>query len=206
MNEAATIASLLEMPHETFKNVVDKDLRAPTTDTPEGRKRTLKPHEAPDWYARHAALRTPTVVDRWYMTLNQIAKSVDGQLAAKTEDFEADRASLRARLLLADEKEAIQIRADMENLRARFSKARAGTLRFKTGVDEAFVEARALRDGARDRLYDSIVAEERNRYATRVAALETAIREHREASLEAGVDAEHYDLRLWGVVERETVG
>lgn len=202
-----TPEALLRMPHETFKNVVDKDLRAPTADTPEGKKRTLKPHEAPDWYARHASLRTPPVVDRWYMTLNQIAKSVDGQLAAKTEDYEADRATLRARLLLVtDDAEANQIKAEMETLKARFSKARAGTLRFKTGVDEAFVEARAMRDSARDRLFDSIVAEERNRYATRVAALEAAIREHREASLEAGVDAEPYDLRLWGSVDRETVG
>lgn len=184
---------LMSLTPEEFRSEVDRDLR---------------PLRAGDttnkvYAVRRAALRTPTVVDRWFTTLSQIAKSVDGQLAAKTEDYEADRADLRAQILACtNSREEKVLKQALERRKSDYSRSRAGTLRFKSGLDEALIEARSLRDSVRDRLYDSVVAEERNRYAVRVTALEDAIREHRDALFAADMDPEDHDERLWSAVAK----
>lgn len=153
---------------------------------------------------RHEALRSPAVVDRWFTTLSQIAKSVDGQLAAKIEDNQATKAALRAEIigleeggLTEDGKSLKDLQRDLEVLASKYARARAGTLRFKTGLDETLIEARALRDSLRDRLYDTVVADERNRYAARVKVLEEGIAAHQQAADLAGLDPEAHDEMLW---------
>lgn len=180
--------SLMALDYDAFKNEVNADLR-PNDETPNQR-------------ARHAALRSPMLVDRWFTVLTQMAKSVDGQLAAKTEDYEADKAGIRAKILKEkDPRRVNALRAQLEETKAKYARARAGTLRFKCGLDEALIEARALRDSTRDRLYDTVVADERNRYAARILVLTNAIDEHRHACDIADITPEDHDERLWAIIE-----
>lgn len=181
--------NLMGLDHAAFRKEVDSDLR---------------PGDGERWKARHRALRSPTCVDRWFMVLSQMAKSVDGQLAAKADDYEAARAETREQLLAAtDAVQQMGFRRRLESLKAEYSRNRANTLRFKSGLDEALIEARALRDSVRDRLYDSVVAEERNRYAARVTTLEEAIRDHQDAFTAGDIDPEPHDLHLWDVIPRK---
>lgn len=186
---------LLALDHMSFRKEVDRDLRPLDQDA--------SPGQAEKWKARHAALRSPACVDRWFMALSQMSKSVDGQLAAKADDYEAKRAEIRGQLVGATGPQEKGLRRSLETLKSEYSRARANTLRFKTGLDEALIEARSLRDSVRDRLYDSVVAEERNFYARRVTALQDAIRAHQDAFTEGDIDPEPHDLHLWAVISKE---
>ena len=166
------IAALNE---EDFRELVDRDLRRENTE-----------EEA-------LALRSPALVDRWHTVLVSMSKSVDGQLSAKRQDFEAHKARLKSQLLRADEelglaradhdrdriadveKRARKLREEWAAAQERYSRSRAATLRFKSGLEETLVEARLHRDKTRDRLYDTVVSQERNRLATRVRRYESAL-------------------------------
>lgn len=157
------------------------------------------------WDARRAALRSPALVDRWFASLSQTLKSVEGQLATQTEDYDAARADIKKALIAAEADgntaRVKDLRIQAEQVKAEHARARAKTLRFKTGLDEMLIQARSLRDAVRDRLYDSVVAEERNRYAARITELTDAILEHRQAHIEADIDPEVHDQHLWQVIE-----
>lgn len=166
------IAALNE---EDFRELVDRDLRRENTE-----------EEA-------IALRSPALVDRWYTVLVSMTKSVDGQLSAKRQDFEAHKARLKSQLLRADEelafarrkhdramiaeveKKARKLREEWAAAQERYSRSRAATLRFKSGLEETLVEARLHRNKTRDRLYDTVVSQERNLLATRVRRYESAL-------------------------------
>jgi hypothetical protein len=162
---------------EDFRDLVDRDLR---------RKNSQEEADA---------LRSPALVDRWHTVLVAMTKSVDGQLSAKRHDFEAHKQRLKGQLLETDaelaearrrrdrtavqkcEEKARGFRAEWAGAAERYAKERAATLRFKSGLDETLVEARLHRDRTRDRLFEHVVTEERNRLATRVRKLETALQE-----------------------------
>lgn len=169
--------AILQMDEDDFRELVDRDLRRKNTE-----------EEA-------QALRSPALVDRWHSVLVAMSKSVDGQLSAKRQDFEAQKARLKKELLLCDSEtaearevkdqarlrasaaRAQKLREEWAGLTERYSKERASTLRFKSGLDETLVESRLYRDRTRDRLYEHVVTEERNRYAERVRHLESALKQ-----------------------------
>lgn len=171
---------IAELNDEDFRDLVDRDLRRENTD------------------AEAAALRSPALVDRWYSVLVGMLKSVDGQLAAKKEDFEAHKARIKAQFVEAEQALAeARIKRDNARIHAaearnrtlrqewasiteKYSRSRAATLRFKSGLEETMVEARAIRDKVQNRLYEHVVAQERNHYAERVQTLEKAIAEARD--------------------------
>ena len=177
---------------EDFRDLVDRDLRRENTD-----------QEA-------AALRSPALVDRWYNVLVGMTKSVDGQLAAKKQDYDAQKARYRQQFLDADaalaaargdDTQVIQVeqkirglQQELASMSERFSRSRAATLRFKSGLEETMVEARAIRNTLRDRLFETVVVEERNRLASKLQSLESAILAHKLEHLEDASDADH---KLW---------
>lgn len=188
----AMIRRLTAMDDRGFRQEVDADLRRP------GPRDDKRQHDL-----RRSALRTPELVDRWNTTLLAMTKSVEGQLASKQEDHDAARATLKIRIAELEQDptrraELFEARQEWEKLKLDYATARAQMLRFKTGLDEWVIEARALRDATRATMYDSIIAEERNYYATQVQILRAAIDAHRSQIL----DDEDYepssaDERLW---------
>ena len=184
---------LVDMPDEDFRAVVDADLR---------RNSRNRPHLPPEVAA---ALREPRHVPRWHMTLSRMDKSVEGQLAARADDYEKELAWSRRRTLeleaeldaaleegqtfKADEtrKRLREVRLQQEQLTEQHHRGRASTLRFKTGLDEALLEAQYLRD--------------RLQGDARVRELEEAIRAHRqELTASEELEAGSADEKLWSVL------
>jgi hypothetical protein len=185
-------SELLKMDDEDFRNIVDADLR----DFDHSGKWAL-------------GLRSPAVVERWHATLTAMLKSVEGQLAAR----EADWTSTKARL----SKERIEVESDgglmesefqqkmtaldleFETEREKHFKTKAGTMRFKTGLEEWLVEAGRIRDSITDKLYESVVSRERNYYAERARALEDGITQHQKMVQASSVPSEA-DEKLWSLL------
>lgn len=186
-------AKLLALEDEAFRQIVDDDLRD---------------FEHSGAYAM--ALRSPAIVDRWHSTLTAMLKSVDGQLAARGLDWEATRARIaKERLdieaddgLMPDEREAKLIAKDREHEdeREQYAKSRAGTMRFKTGLEEWLVDARRIKQGLTDRLYDSVVTRERNYYAERARSLEEGITQHQKVVIASSLPTEA-DEALWSLLQ-----
>lgn len=190
MNVAEQISAMNE---EDFRELVDRDLR---------REDTQEEAEA---------LRSPALVTRWYTVLVAMSKSVDGQLSAKRQDHDASQARMRKEFVKAEEEladaKSAQDKAAIETARKRqrklreewyvaaerYARARAATLRFKSGLDETLVEARLYRDRVTNKLYEAVVTQERNHYASRMRGLEDAIRDHAHQKIE--------DADLWAMVE-----
>ena len=168
---------------ESFRDFVDRDIRMQTSES-----------EA-------EALRSPAYAERWLTTLNVMQRSIEGQLAAKQEEFLAERARLR-RLLRreVDENDRSRLQDQLDALQETHSRDRAKKLRFKTGLDEALVEARAVVDALRGSQYDSIVSTERNYYAEQRRRLEEAIRLHQAQTTEEDIEPSEYDEQLWAVI------
>jgi hypothetical protein len=168
---------IMAMDEDDFRDLVDRDLR---------RKNTAEEAEA---------LRSPALVDRWYTVLVAMGKSVEGQLSAKRQDLDAQKAKLKQQFFELDaqleearrrhdkqwvrdtEEKSRKLRSEWASATERFAKERAATLRFKSGLDETLIEAKLYRDKIRDRLYEHVIAEERNRLATRVRHLESALKQ-----------------------------
>ncbi len=195
-NVEEEVRRLTSLSADEFKAEADEDVRPFTY-------ATILTDQS-QWEARHAALRTPALVDRWFGSLSRTLKSVEGQLATKTEDYDADRAQIMQAILesekVGNHARVKDLRIQAEQTKAAYSRARSTSLRFKTGLDETLIQARFLRDQVRDKLYDSVVAEERNRYAARITVLTDAIRAHREAHIAADLDSEIHDEHVWAVI------
>lgn len=203
------ILSLSALPEVDFRRVVDRDLRAR-----ENREGNREEGQRTDQTSalESAALRSPALVDRWLTALLAASKSVEGQLSARKMDYDATKAGLKRKIVNLEYKERTEgltpeedeeLRDTRDRLLAaleRYSKSRSGTLRFKSGLDEWIIEARSLRDGLRDRLYDTVVVEERNRFAQRIRVLEEGIRAHRD-SYPDDDDPSDFDEDLWALVE-----
>lgn len=198
------IARLSRLPETQFRQVVDRDLRR-REDEERGVRTELNELES-------AALRSPALVDRWLTALLVASKSVEGQLSARKSDYEATKARLlrtirrledkgtAGPLSTADEQKLREARDQLSQAKERYAKTRSGTLRFKAGLDEWVIEARGMRDGLRDRLFDTVVTEERNRLAERNRVLECAIRAHRDA-FPSEDDPSEADEELWSLVD-----
>lgn len=205
---------LLHLSDEEFRAVVDADLRrhAPKSGV------TLRPDLI-------AALRTLEVAPRWHAMLLRLQKSVDGQLGARECDYQAEKAKLEGeiqrmtdkvergedvhdgdsrRVLDPDEVQrrlsSLKLRALA--LRASHMKSKAGTVRFKTGLDDVTLEARFLRDQAVGATFETAVALERDFYANRTRTLAEAIVAHQTAVKDdlEGDEPDEIDTALWGVL------
>lgn len=203
---------LADLPDDDFRAVVEADLRrrAPRNTNP------LRDDLV-------AALRTPALAIRWHATLARMQKSVDGQLGAREGDFRAEQARLEAEALqvaqtcqrptsgdhLAPdevERHLAALRMQQSSLRADYQRTRASTLRFKTGLDDAMLEARYLRDEALHERFGDVVAAERDHLATCCRRLCGAIESHRTAVLNdlGGDDADEIDTELWAALRSAT--
>lgn len=195
---------LMAMADDRFEAYVDQDLR----------RKKGSDHLTPHDVLLCDALRDPKVVDRWHACLRRISRSIEGQLAQKDVEFQARKARLerasaeaaqRYRRTDVPDQHRVQDeldRLDLEILsdrEAHFDQ-RSKMLRFKTGLDETISKARGLVDAQRGSQYESLVAEERNHYATRVRELETAIRDHK-AHFPADEEPSKSDRNLWSQVE-----
>lgn len=191
------VEALQRLSDHAFRAIVDADLR-----------RQASEEDA-------AALRTPELADRWFTALARMAKSVEGQLAAREEDHRGARAQYeKARLRAggpvrcdscgrsgADPEDPALRQVEERWLKTceDYSRTRSKSLRFKSGLEEWLLEARSVRDTARDALYVSVVTEERNRALARVQELEAAIHKH-EANVYDPDDPADDDLELWRVL------
>lgn len=169
-----TPESLLTLPEDVFRRLVDSDLRG-KGDPQLGR-----------------LLRSREVVDRWYATIKGMTKSVEGQLAAKKADLEAVVLQIESDIAQAESRgdhlTASALLMSLKEQQQKDAKWRAGILRFKTGLEEVHAEARRIRDSYRGSFFDSYLAEERNFALERTRSLESAIRAHRDHECDIGCD------------------
>lgn len=153
---------LLSMPETTFRRLVDADVR---------KKGTEEVAES---------LRSPQVVRRWLSALTAMAKSVEGQLAAREADLEVLQLEYEKASRGASEAELAKLEAEYLSAQTREATWRASVLRFKTGLDEAITEAKQVQDAALATMFDLAVIAERNHALERIQVLEEAIRLHRD--------------------------
>lgn len=190
------IDHLLEMSDKEFRDIVDQDLRK---DSSNKRARA----ELPEGVS--AALRDSRVASRWLTHLSQMQRTVEGTLAAREAESESKRADLRRAVIEAEDnlEPTAHLRAKLEEEKKNYLYTRAGTLRFKSGLEEVLLEARAIVEKHDVEAYRSQVFKERNAYASRVEELEEAIREHKRSFYDEEDDLEpsDTDLKLWGTVQ-----
>jgi hypothetical protein len=198
----STIKRMAALPERQFRAIVDRDLR---------RREAEADGDTPLDEIESRALRSAALVDRWLTALLAASKSVEGQLSARKMDYDATKAQLRRQIERLEHKETHGGLTDQEDAelreardkmlaaKERYSRSRSGTLRFKSGLDEWIVEARGIRDGFRDRLYDTVVVEERNRLAQRVRVLEDGIRVHRDTFPDDDEPTDA-DEELWALI------
>lgn len=159
-----TLDELVNQEEEAFRSIVDDEVRG-----------HLDPETA-------ALLRDPKVVDRWFLALIVMKKSVESQMAAKRDDL--------ARFAGSHQE---------ETERLAFRKWRAGALRFRNGVEDRILEIRAIRwrNGATISTdpYDAIVLN---------ADLASAIRTHRKKMLEdyEPDEVSDADRQLWRLLDQ----
>lgn len=172
----ARLVEFLSMSDDDFKALIEADMR--------------RPDDEVDQEVR-ALLRHPEVIDRTYATLLSMQKSVEGQLAARKEDREV----LRGRCLA----KGAAGRSVWLEAEERYAKTRAGSLRFKVGVEQQLMAVRRLRDTRRSVLFED---EANERLILRVQALEQAIRKHRDG-FDSDDEGSDDDLELWAWVSEE---
>lgn len=185
-----TADNLGSLSDSEFRAVVDADLR-----------RRVRPEGLPEDVAN--ALRTAAHVERWHSTLDAIRISVEGQLVAAADEYEALRSVLEADIRRLEAEGASPTRLDshytQENqLRTDYLSKKAGRERFLTGVQEHLAQATLLRDTRH--LADT---DDFGRIVLRVRKLERAIEAHRRAvvsDLNDGEQPEMYEETLWAVL------
>lgn len=162
-----------ELTHRQFYNFVDQDVRGRLEDDVA------------------AKLRDPAVVERWYLALVQMKKSVEAQLAAGRADLRSDHHTMLNRLEEADGGNARALRQALHDRIAQHENQRSKRLRFLSAVEDSLTEARFLRN---------IPSELPSTQLLHV--LEAAIRLHKE-TIEPG-EATEADRLLWATVEGST--
>lgn len=175
-----------------FRLVVDADLR-----------RRVRPDGLP--LATSTALRSPAHVERWYATLEGIRLSVESQLKATMDEFEAQSAALEANIKRLEGDSSSRARLermfDEENtLRTEYLTKKAARERFLAGLREHLVQAESLRDQQRASQNAPV---DLGRLERRIERLERAIEAHRKAVLDEDdfdVDPEPYDETLWAAL------
>lgn len=205
---------VLTLSEKEFHKLVDDDLRR---DSPNRDHRSDVSEET------SRALRSPAAVDRWHSKLARMAHQVGMELETRVERYLAALADLRGKILEQEQalldaedpavvtairRHILSLRIEVEKLEVDHHSAQARTLRFRTGLDQHLLEAQYLRDGVRDRLYDSVVTKERDRYASkcrdlesRVTVLEEAITNHRALMKCDDIEPTNNDRRLWATLD-----
>jgi hypothetical protein len=135
-----------------------------------------------------AKLRDPAVVERWYLALVQMKKSVEAQLAAGRADLRTDHRTMLNRLEEADGDDARALRQALHDRIARHESQRSKRLRFLSAVEDSLAEARFRRNTPSELLSMQLLH-----------VLEAAIRLHKE-SIAPG-EATDADRLLWETVE-----
>lgn len=161
-----TAEELLALPDEDFRTIVEDDLREP------GPIRDV--------------LRGPQVIERLHSTMMSMLKSVEGQLAARSVDY--DRVRLRN-----------PQPHDFAQQRDKYMKWRAGSLRFKVGLEQALIEIRYLRDPQLNNAALLWAIEQAQATNNRLLA---AIRQHRD-SFDPKDDPSDNDEALWAHLPAE---
>lgn len=199
---------LLALPDLVFRDLVDEDLR-------------LRGPERTGWLIGDF-LRDPKVVNRFYTDLIRKSKSIEGQLASNSSALAAREEHLRGKLSITNSQleraeaggdpveiakcksKVVNQTAEIHSERSKSLNARTKTIRFKTGLEMAIIEVRALVEADRPDLYSSFVADERNYWAARARALTKAIEDHRTAALSETEDPPlAADEELWAVLESQ---
>lgn len=194
--ERATPDELADLSESDFKAVVDADLR-----------RRVRPEGLPAEVA--AALRSPQHVERWCAALERICQSVEGQIVAAADDYDAQLTAAEveiARLRRQDAGEdRVQSVIDSTNtLRTEYHSKKAARERFLTGVNEHLVMATSLRDQQRATSTGALATDERTHLLDRIDQLERTIDAHRTAVMADCGDGEEphpYEEALWAVLE-----
>jgi hypothetical protein len=127
-----------------------------------------------------AQLRLPENAERWYNSLNHMKKSVEAQLSADR----AERSLRQVECLVNGDKIA------WLTYRGERDKWRAGSIRFKNGVEHRLAEAKVTLRNQRSDLRVDLLRAERN-------LLLAAIKQHK-ATVASPSDA---DLELWKVID-----
>lgn len=155
---------------EQWKSLIDRDLR---TLTKKVRDITADDRELA------AALRSPYCLDRYYFTLLRMLKNVEGTLAARREEMIEERNRLLAEGKVAEWRQA----------QANYASQRKSSLRFKSGLDQTFLEIKFLRSG----LFEA-------KAETRLQRVLRIVQEHRDGFPEDDEPSEA-DLNLWRTIE-----
>lgn len=162
---------------EAFRAAVDVDLRRKA------------PHGVAD------ALRSAGLRRRWLSTMIAMQRKVEGSLAGRREEFmsyvadyerrladlEQGRQRARGRARTALNRSIHELKGERQRHEAKYREARAGAIRFKTGLEEWIIEARRLC------------------YGDDVDGLIAQIERHREATLANGGPSDA-DRELWEAV------
>lgn len=178
---ALTAQQLLALDDVEFSRVVEDDMKRA------------------NGVAERSALRSAEVVNRWYSTLLGMLQSVNGQLDAREAEYQANRSKI--------EREGLQKNTtvrDLLQLREDYERKRAGSLRFKTGVETALTKAQYYCTTMFPE--QEHVTRERNDLLYRVHELEKAIEEHRHTTLDKDdLEPTEADEELWNLLPTQTV-
>lgn len=181
-------AVLLELDERDFYNLVDRDVR--------GRLEAKLARK----------LRDPLVVERWYQTLLRMKKTVEGTIAAKTSETRGQRIELETFGTLSTWRGPDVVSVEhFQNPREKAAEIhfaylawRAGSIRFKVGVEERLTEVSWRRKLVVSNLILSVAQVERNQFADEVQRLRTAIEVH-HSEIDRD-DVTEQDEALWAVV------
>lgn len=181
-------AVLLELDEKDFYNLADRDVR--------GR---LEASIA-------TKLRDPIVNERWYQTLLRMKKTVEGTIAAKTHETKGQRMELESMGTITSWRgnEIVSVdhfddpKQKAVEIYTQFMAWKAGSIRFKVGVEERLTEVAWRRKRITANLLLSVSQIERNLLGEEVMRLREAIATH--ASQIHADDATEQDEELWAAL------
>lgn len=179
-------SALLDLTERDFYNIVDRDVR--------GRLES--------GLARK--LRDPLVIERWYQTLLRMKKTVEGTIAAKKAETRGQRIELDvfgSTTVDGVEQSFDDPQLEIARIHSEFLKWKAGSIRFKVGVEERLTEVSWRRKLVVSQLILSVAQVERNEFAAEVMRLRKAIEQHR-SEIDRD-DATEQDEALWSIIPSE---
>lgn len=159
------------------------------------------------------ALRSERYARRWLDALVRMLASVDGQLVARSFDYETHRAELNKQLVAARSvldrsptdpvarHRVDELRQRLYELQSSHGETAGRTARFRNVLTATLHEALMILGERAPQ--DALLVHERDMYAERVRQLEAGIRLHREvvrADLEPDESADDIDTELWALL------
>jgi hypothetical protein len=181
---------LLDLPSRDFSALIERD----------GKIESLR--KTGEWKSLdekiHDGLRSPEVLPRWYWTMVGMLKNLEAQFASR----ELELANLRAVTASAEAAGGKATKRGVSAVTyhdkvASISKWKAGSMRFKGGIEVMLAEASYLRERYQREGYLQFREDERLVLLKRVTELEAAIREHKSVI----DDPDVADKTLWQMLE-----